>query len=181
MAILTVTELRAHIESDLTDASLQRLADASEEQIVNVAGSATSETESFADAGYPTGRDRTLYLSRPVSSITTVKERDYRDDSQTSLSADDYRMENTRDLIRLREGSNSRLFWAPFVEVVYVPVVDTGLRKHVQIQLVKKALTYSGFGKEKIGDTNFSHFGTREEVNAILSQLVKAGTHRIVT
>lgn len=180
MTILSATELREHIQTDLGDDALDRLANASEAMIVRTAGSATVETDVISDPAYPGGRSRNLYLSRPVSDITSVKERTDPDDVQTTLAGDDYRLEGSRKLVRLREGTNSQLFWSPFVEVIYVPVVDSGLREHVQIELVKLAVNYSGAIEEEDGEFSFEHHDTRIETQGILSQLRSGGTHRMV-
>ena len=180
MTILSATELREHIQTDLGDDALDRLANASEAMIIRTAGSATVETEEFADSAYPGGRSRNLYLGRPVASITSVKERTDPDDAQTTLAVDDFRLEGTRKLIRLREGTNPQLFWTAYVEVIYVPVVDTGLREHVQIELVKLALNYSGAKSEEDGEFDFEHHDTNTETQGILKQLRSGGTHRMV-
>ncbi len=171
MTILSATELRQHIETDLSDTAIDRLGSAAEQLIIREAGDITALTETFNEEGYPRGRERIIYLARTVTSITSIKEREHFDDDQTTLSTDDYRQEGGRRLIRLREGTNSRLFWAPHTEVVYVPVVDSDLREIVQINLVKLAVMYSGAQKEKQGDFDFWHLDYATETRAHLAQL----------
>ncbi len=171
MTILSATELRTHIETDLSDTALGRLGSAAEQLIIRAAGDITALTEIQNEQGYPGGRERIIYLARTVTSITSVKEREHFDDDQITLSADDYRQEGGRRLVRLREGTNPRLFWAPHTEVNYVPVVDSDLREIVQINLVKLAVIYSAALRETQGDFDFWHVDYAKETQGHLAQL----------
>lgn len=171
MAILTVSQLREHVETDLGDDAVQRLADAAEEMILRAVGSAAAVTELYDEHDYTYGRERSLYASLPVSSITSVKERDTPDGTQTTLAADDYSLRGNRELLRLRDGTNPRLLWAPYVEVIYTPATDAGLRKLAQINLVKLASMYSGATSETMGDFSFSHGAYADQVRDILATL----------
>ena len=174
MAILTPTQLRQHIETDLADAALQRLADGIEELIEREGGGTTDETENFNEWGFPRGRNRIIYTARPISSITSIKERDDPDDAGTTIATDDFRKEGNRALVRLQDGTNPRLLWAQHVEVIHTPLVDTSLRQVVQINLVKLALNYSGAKREKHGDFEFWHHDSGKETRAILMPLRNA-------
>lgn len=171
MTILSATELRTHLETDLGDTALDRLGSAAEQLIIREAGDITELTEVLNEQGYPRGRERTIYLARTITSITSIKEREHFDDAQITLSADDYRQEGDRALVRLREGTNPRLFWAPHTEIIYVPVVDSDLRKTVQINLVKLAVMYSGSQRERQGDFDFWHHDYAKETRGLLAQL----------
>lgn len=171
MTLLTVSELQEHIETDLGNDAIQRLADAAESTINRYAGGTGAQTENINCWGFPRGRERSIYTSRAVSSITSIKERDHPDDTPLTLSANDYELQGDRRLIRLREGDNPRLFWARHVEIVYSPVSDLDTRKLVQINLVKHAIVYSGAQRERIGDFDFWHKETDSEVRAILAPL----------
>lgn len=181
MAILTVSQLQEHIETDLGDDAIQRLADAAEEMIVREAGRTSDVTETRNEWGFPSGRHRIIYSSRPIASIESIKERDHPDDTQTTLSADDYRQEGVRRLIRLQQGTNSRLLWAPHVELIYTPESDSDIRELVQIDLVKLSIMYSGAQKEKQGDFDFWHNDTATETQAILRRLRTARNSMVVT
>ncbi len=171
MTILTATVLRTHVETDLADAALTRLGSAAEQLIIREAGDTSALTEIFNEVNFPAGRERILYLSRTISSIASIKERDHFDDDQTTLSSDDYRQEAGRKLIRLREGTNSRQFWAPHTEVIYTPVVDSDLRELVQINLVKLAVMYAGAAREEMGDFDFWHVDHATETRKLLALL----------
>ncbi len=180
MTILTPEKLREHIETDLGDPALLRLAAAAEQMIIREAGETTPVTETRNEWGFPSGRHRTLYTARPVSSITTIKERDHPDDTQTTLATDDFRLEGVRQIIRLQEGTNPRLLWAQHVELVYTTDSDDEIRKLVQIDLVKLSVMYSGAQREREGDFDFWHHDTAKETNAILGMLRNARNNPIV-
>lgn len=180
MAILTVSQLQEHIETDLGSDAIQRLADAAEQLIVREAGSASAITEVVNAWGFGRGRDRIIFTARPISSISSIKERDDADDDQTTLSADDYRQEGRR-LIRLRDGTNPRLYWAQHVEVIYTPSTDSNIRELVQIDLVKLAIVNSGAKRERMGDFDFWHHDTMAETKAILGKLRNGHNDRPIT
>ncbi|KKN39098.1 hypothetical protein LCGC14_0746940 [marine sediment metagenome] len=180
MTILTATELRTHIETDLADAALNRLAAAAEQLIIREAGDTAALTEIFNEEGFPQGRERTLFLARTTSSITSIKERDTYDGTQTTLSADDYRQEGGRKLVRLTDGTNSRSLWAPHTEVIYVPATDSNIRELVQINLVTLANMYIGAKQEQEGDFDFEHLDFAPETRKILSLLNNSNNRMLV-
>lgn len=169
MTILTAAELREHIETDLGDDAVNRLAGGAEAIIVGAVGAVASHVD------YLDGGDRELFTTRAVATITTIKERDYPDDAQVALSANDYLSRGKFRIIRLREGDNPRLWWAPMVEVTYVPDINADLLATVQINLVKLAVGYSGFKRETDGDFDFWHEDTAKETRAALLPLTRAG------
>lgn len=135
MAILTTTQVRTHVDTDLSDAALSRFLDDSESKIVEVYGAAATHTETHD------GETRSLFLSRPISSITTVVETI--SDASTTLASDDHRIIGSRELRRLQAGTNGRSRWGDDVVITYVPVSDSNQRTRVQIDLVKLALAYN--------------------------------------
>lgn len=171
MTILTTAQLQEHIETDLGDNALQRLADAAEQMIDRADGGTADVTETYDAWGFPMGRDTVIFTSRAISTITTIKERDFPDDDQITLAADDYQQHGQRQLVRLQDGTNPRLLWAAHVEVVYTPAVDDVLRQMVQVDLVKFLAAYSGAQRERIGDFDFWHADSDVEIRAILGRL----------
>ncbi len=170
MTILTVTELRQHIETDLVDAALQRVADDAEALINAKAGIITAKTEDFNAFGFPRGRDRILFTVLAIDTVTSILERDNLDDAGTVLSTDDWEKQGGRQLIRVSGGTNSRSLWAQHVTVVYVPLADTAIRIMVQVDLVKLSLMYSGAAREEDGDFEVHHKDSTETAK-ILSRL----------
>lgn len=171
MTILSVSELQEHIETDLGSDAIQRLADAAEKLIDAEVGSVAAVTDSWDGWGFPDGRERVIYTTRGISAITSIVERDFPDDDPTTLAADDYRQEGDHALVRLQQGTNSRLLWAPFILVTYTPQQDDELRQVVQINLVKFWIMYSGADREKLGDFEFWHKTTGDEEKRIMAPL----------
>lgn len=158
--ILTVDEIRAYVETDLDDASLQRLLDAAEAAIVSYAGSPGEATQ-LVDGGV--GR---LALARRAASMTTVTES--RGTTTTTLDADDYRIRADGYVLeRLNTGTNPRSRWYGQISLTYVPVDDSATREAVQIELVRIDLASSsgagggGLKSESIGDYSAS-FGSTD-------------------
>ena len=113
MALLTLEDIKQHVETDLADEALQRLIDSAEQLIDRNAGAVDSATQNYHFDGFPQGKTRNLFTTRGIDAITSIKERDTIDDDEVTLSTDDYRIENNRILIRLGNGTNGRTRWAP--------------------------------------------------------------------
>lgn len=175
MTILTVAELAQHIEHDLSDVALQRLADAAEELINRTDGGPSAVTEYFDSWGFENGYSKELFVRRPINTIDSITERVSPEDTGTVLSSDDYSQQGQRKVVRLSNGTNPRYRWAQHVEVTYTPDVDTALRKKAQIDLVKLSIIFSGAQREKIGDFDFWHFEQDAAVKAALKPLVSGG------
>ncbi len=165
MTILSATQLREHIETDLGDTALDRLAAAAESLIEAVIGPVAARTETLRGGG------KTIYATAAVTSVTSIKERDFVEDAQVTLSSDDWRLEGGFRFIRLNNGTNAREFWANHVEFIYTPEVDTGMIQAVQITLVKGAVVYSGAQGEEFGDVVFEHPDLAAETKAALLPL----------
>ena len=145
--ILTVTQLREHISSGLTDDALQRLLEAAENDITAKFGAAGSVTE------YPVYGFDLLVLSRRVGTVSSVKE--YFDSDPLTLSTDDYRVDGFM-LKRLDTGTNPRTYWAGEVQVIHTPADTEVDRVRLQLALVKLDLAYSGYTAEATQDESRS-------------------------
>lgn len=171
MTLLTVTQLRGHVESDLDDTALQRLLDSEDAEIVRLFGPVSSATELHAG-----GADVVqLVLDRQIASITSVTE--VVDGTSTTLSADDYRQWWGQSLERLDDGTNPRSSWGERVTVVYVPNDATAQRTAVLIQLVQLALRYTGLRQESVGQGDYAAtmLDQRRERARLLGQLAPRG------
>ena len=133
--MLTVDELRKHVETPLENDALQRLLDATEEALGSV-----TRTERVTPIG-----DLLPLSSRP-SAVTSVVEND------ETLAANDYTIAGHL-LIRSNEGTNPRRVWyrSPVV-VTYTVQVNTATRELVAISLIQQFLNYNpGLSQETIG------------------------------
>lgn len=154
MALLTVAQLRAHVETDLDDTALQAILDSEEGEIVKRYGAHASATELLR------GGERLLFLTRPAASITSVTEEVdgvFAEPSVTVLAADDYRIwQGGRYLERLTTGTNPRLYWGDRVTVVYTPADETAQRTLILVNLCKLAIRYTGADSESVGAGDYS-------------------------
>lgn len=167
--LLTVAQLREHVQTDLSDAALQRILDAEEGEIVRRYGSHTEASETLQ------GGDRLLFLNRPAASIGEVVETVGVGD--TVLDAADYRLwDDGRYLERLTTGANPSLYWAERVTVTYVPADQSAQRRLVLVQLVKLALAYAGLRSESVGgDYSMSTLDYVAEREKLLQSLAPRG------
>jgi len=144
MTLLTVSELREHVQTSLVDDALERLLDDAEASIVKHAGDLADVTE-FVDGGGPT-----LVLRRRADSITSVVESFGVGD--VTLATNDWRARGAYVLERLRTGTNPRSSWRGPVQVVYEPEDDTATRKIVQLDLIKLEIANNpGLAAETVG------------------------------
>jgi hypothetical protein len=175
MAILTVDELRTFVTTDLGDEALQTLLDATEAEIVALAGASGARTE-ITDGG-----SRFISLARPASAITSIKE--LVGSVETTLATDDYLLYPGGMLIeRLDYGTNPYPRWHGQVTTVYTALDDEALRKAVQLALCQLDLNYKpGLAEETIGEwterySNNSAWNIESERQSILARLgVSAG------
>ena len=146
--LLTVSQMREHLETDLTDEALQRILNAEEAEIVSRYGAHATATEMLPGDG------EWLILERTPSTITSVTE--IADNVSTVLATNDYRIWPKGKLERLNTGTNARTYWAPIVTVVYVPEDATAQRRGVLIRLVTLAAKYAGLKSESVGSGDYS-------------------------
>ncbi len=189
MTLLTVPELREHINSALPDAALQHLLDASEATIVDVVGAPGAITEyinamapgdGYAPWGLTLGLKR-ISLSRQLGTVTSVTEYigPYGDPG-TVLDATDYRASGFI-LTRLPDGNHKRGSWSQRVVVVYTPADETADRIRVQIELVRLELNSKPGLAQQITEgfaERFSGFGLlnySEERADLLASLLSVG------
>lgn len=147
MSVLTLSALRARIETPVGDGDLQALLDSIEQDIVDVIGnpyeSATADI-SETHAGY--GRD--LFLARRVLSVTTVTEYDSLTDATgTELT------ENVGFAVWPKQGRLERIGgkWGAKVTVEYVPADDRLKWMEAEIDLVRLRLAHTAMKAESVG------------------------------
>lgn len=168
MSMVSVAEIQAHIETDLTDPAIQRLINDAEAEIDDKIGEFATQFDEFQGETMANA----FYLTRKASEITTVVEEVKSGDgyTATTLSADDYELRfNGRQLRRLTTGTNPAATWGDTVTVLYVPKDDEARRIRVTIDLVKLAIAFNALDSEKIGD--YSAQSTKYEVRR--SELIR--------
>lgn len=169
--LISLAELKTHIEAELADAALTQLLNAADQAVIQRYGAISSQVDEYvidSDA-YPDGRDKYVVLTRKPASITSITEQMFSGDADT-LAADDY---DWRGLMveRLADGTNGRNRWGHRVVVTYVPYDDTHQRIPVIVNLVKLELAYRGLQAEKAGDYSMTATDYRQERERILGSL----------
>ena len=148
--LLTVGELREHLETDLSDEALQRILNAEEAEIVRRHGPTATQAETLD------GGETLLFLSRTASSITSVVETESDNLTQTTLASDDYRLLPAGKVERLVTGTNPASYWAHLVTVTYVPEDQAAQRRLVLVQLAMLAAKYNAMKSESVGGGDYS-------------------------
>lgn len=170
MALLTVANVREHIETDLGDPPLQRLLDDADAEIVKRYGPHVGPVTEIIDGG----REGLIFLSRPVVSITSVTEQNAL--TSTVLAANDWRgWYGNRALERLNSGPNGAEGWGSRITIVYTPADEQAERKRVTLDMVRIAIRYEAVQSETIGDhaeTSLDYGQARNEALAGLAPAV---------
>lgn len=175
MSLLTPAELQAlGVGEGLSTSSLQALIDYEEAEIVRRFG---AHTASITEPVMPTGRS--LYLRRPVSSVTSITEYLYVGDPQPATrAAADYYVWGDEGRIERAAASQG---WGAVCVVVYTPADDQSLRKSVLIELVRLSADGGGVagGEETIQDAGgrvtFKAASSAEQVAARSAQYERLG------
>lgn len=141
MSLITPADVNAlNAGGGLSDAALQDIIDREETEIVRRLG-----------ANYPgpititrPGGQKSIYLSRPIGTITSIAEYLYLGDTApTTLTTTDYFV--WTDQGRIERVVSARK-WGAYVTVVYTPQDDTNLRKTALTELVRIATTQKQAG-----------------------------------
>ncbi len=169
--IITVADLREHVETDLPESALQRLIDDADQMVVDTYGEhgpATQTDDLYGDPG-----SEYVFPERPIDAVTTVTEYTTETTSQV-LDPTDYRvLHQGKSLLRLRNGSNPAVGWPYRVVVAYV--IATGenpRRRGVVIDLVRLSINHSsGLRSERAGDYAVSYGDSEGERLKVLRRL----------
>lgn len=161
----------------MEDQALLILLDAALQDIVKAIGPLGEITE-WQEAG----RGDLLMVSRPILSVTSVRERWYY--SAIDLASDDYEVIADATLLRVRTGTNPATYWRGRVGVTYLPTDDLAARQRVQKLLVEQDITAGpGLSGRRIGDwsedyANNSVWNYQKERAAILATLTEGALIR---
>lgn len=166
MSVLTIAELKQHVETDLADTALQRVIDAVEADVEAFAGSATAVIDV---RDYARG-DGFVFLSQPAGSITSVTE--FYGGVLTALDASDYTIWNDGLMLeRNTTGAHPASYWQGRVTVTFTPTDQSTRRKMATIDLCKLELQYNGTISESAGGYNLTVGDFESNRRRILSRL----------
>jgi len=167
--LLTLGQVRQHVETDLNDTALQMLIDAAESDIIDACGELNSEIEEFHDETLAT----LLFLKRKAVSVTSVIEqvKSGNDYEATTLLANDYALRHNNCMIeRLADGDNPRGTWGDIVTITYEPEDERTRRKAAVIKLVKLETEYSHASSVRTGD----HSETAKDYTSERAKIINA-------
>lgn len=163
---LTLSDLRARVETDLDDATLQRILDAAEQEVVRHAGAKASEIETISAAG-----TAWLALVRRHLAVSSIKERRSLYGDQVTLSANDWREAGDYKLLRLPTGDNPASTWGCEVVVTYAPEIDEQQRNRIILDLCQMDVDFRSYETEGIGDWSGSQADYQARRFALLGQI----------
>lgn len=147
MPLLTQKEVREQVQTDLTDAALQKIYDAELKRITVKVG----KTEAVVETKFALGLVDT-YTQRPIGTINSIVERASPLSTQVTLSTNDYQAFGPRGLRRLTTGTNGASFWGQEVVINYDPVEDIDRRNLALVELVRISVEERALASEKDGD-----------------------------
>jgi hypothetical protein len=152
-ALVSVADVRTHVETDLTDTALQRLIDDADALIVREHGAHGELTVTI-----PGLNERFIFLERPIteaSDISSIVESwSFLAGplSRTLDETDFFVWYGGRGLERLQTGTHPAWGWAERVAITYTPTSDDARRIRVTIDLVRLAAQYEALRGETVGD-----------------------------
>lgn len=167
--ILTVSEVRDHIETGLVDDALTRLIENADQEIIDRLGALATHTDVLNGHGLPV-----LPLSRKASTITSVTEKIL--DVDYALGADDYTLLADGFTLRRLQGTTYPFpTWRGIQTVVYVPTGgaagELAARKKLLIDLVTLDVAYDASASNTIGDVSRTALNHASERNALFAAL----------
>ncbi len=140
MSVVALAEVRALVETALTDGDLQAVLDREEDWLAARIGVLTgARTETFS----PGLTDAPIYLSRRAASVAVT-------DNALAVAAADLRFVPGSGMIRRIRG-----YWSGPVAVTYAPT-DADAVKQAVIELVRSTLSETGYDGESIGDYSYT-------------------------
>lgn len=160
MSLLTPAEAQAlGAGLSLTTAELQAVIDREEAELIRLFG---PHYTGVAVVEQVPGKGASLYLRRPIGTVSGISEYFYLGDTATTLVAADYHIwADEGRITRLPEYAK----WGRLVTVTYIPQDDSELRKMVLIELIRIATEQSTAGGS-VGGLSFSIGGGGDTTGA---------------
>lgn len=140
MSLVTLGEVRALVETGLTDVDLQAVLDREEGWLAGRIGALTgARTDTFS----PRLTDTQIYLSRRAAAVVVT-------DNAVIVAAADLRFVPESGMVRRITGA-----WTGPVAVTYTPI-DADAVKRAVIELVRGTVAETGNDAESIGDYSYT-------------------------
>ncbi len=138
--LISPADVRALVATDIEDSDLLTIIEREEAMLVKACGAHEGPiTETIVGGGV------SLFVSRPIASISSISER-------TTLTSDSTTLATTLYYPWASEGRIERMSstWGALVSVTYTPVDDRPERKAVLIELVRIALERTAMQREDL-------------------------------
>ena len=161
----SLTQVRARVETDLDDDTLNLIIGAEAEAIDRHAGG-----ESASETQFASGLSL-LYLRRKPAEISKITERRAVTSDSVTLANDDWRQVGSNGLRRLSDGTNQNSTWGAEVVIEYTPELDHRLRDRVLLDLVQMSVEFRAFDEEEVGDWKGKQKDFEKRRNALLAQI----------
>ncbi len=156
MPVVTLDEIRALVPNGLASVDLLGVIEREEAAFARVIGPLTgSRTLTL----YDVAADGAFHLRRPVASVTIT-------DNGVAVAASAFRLVDDGTVIQPISGA-----WLGPVAITFTPTDELEV-KRVVIDLVRLALTETGFESESVGDHSYSR-GARSERYALMRSLLR--------
>lgn len=163
---VTIDDVKARVETDLDDPTLQRILDSAVAAVNRSAGNATSQTETVNASG-----SRWVVLSRRKEQVESITERRTYDSDAVTLTSSDYRQVGDYKLLRVADGSEAALTWGQEVVITYIPEIDPDIRDRVAIDLCQVDIEFRAYERESVGDWDGEQTEWRARRRELLAQV----------
>ena len=160
--LLTVTEVREVVNTDLTDDAVERLIAEAEGDIGAIAGDhSAAERTVDVDGGFGAVW---IGTGEQISTVASITENAF-GGTPAAVSSDDYEIGPGGRYIKKTNG----LSWAAQVHITYTPISQVERRKAILIRLVSLSANYGPFSSLDVGvSRTFKDFG--KEKTALLEE-----------
>lgn len=147
MTLLTVAQARMRITTDLDDTDLAAIIADEQAMLVARLGAVPDGATAITETHYLDRAQQSVYLHRPVLSVTTVTEAAAIGETAATLTASQYTAISKQGrLIRLDAGAT----WGAVVTVTYVPEDQSAKWRAVLIELVRLAIEQTAMQAESV-------------------------------
>lgn len=168
VSLLTTTQIRELVETDLSDTALQMLIDDAEAEIVERYG-AHAEDGAVTEQHVVNSGERWIFPRRKLdASEDVVVTRQVLGGVDVTTAGEDEYTTDSNGSVRLLA---SESWIGTLVTITYTPLTDAPRRRRVLADLVRLAIRYDAASSTSMGDMQVSHVGYEQERDALLRRL----------
>ena len=161
--LLTVAQVRAHVETELSDSAFERLIDSQDARIRRMVG---PHDGTLTVDNYRTDGLHRIWLPRPAETVTSVEERYETDATWTTVDSGNYYLSDEGNTINRTDTR-----FLPLAKIVYEPVAENDLRMQALIDLVRLRVADDAMASHTDGDFSATSVDYAREERRILEPL----------